>query len=215
LYKEEGLNLRYPAKRKQISAPRASGAEKTMCLNEYWAKDFVSDQLCNGQRFRALTIIDTFSRECLDIYANKSIKGETVKEVLDSLKGIGELPKRIKADNGPEFFSRALDARAYTNHVKLEYSRPGKPTDNSHIEPFNGSFRDECLNVNWFMSLEDAKRKIDTWKKRLQRVQAPQCTNTSDTCRICPEYRACKHLRPKFLTLKVDLFSGDTQSCPD
>lgn len=126
--------------------------------------DFVSDQLFNGKRFRTLTILDQFSRECLDIYADKAIKGETVTEVLDKLKIGRGLPQRIKVDNGPEFISKALDAWAYLNHVKLDYSRPGTPTDNAYIESFNGSFRDECLNTNWFMSLEDARGKIEKWK---------------------------------------------------
>ncbi len=65
----------------------------------------------------------------------------------------------------PEFIFRALDAWAYFNKVKLDYSRPGTPTDNSHIESFNGSFRDECLNMNWFMSLEDARDKVERWRR--------------------------------------------------
>lgn len=127
--------------------------------------DFVSDQLYNGKRFRTLTIIDMYSRECLDIYVGKAIKGETVASVLDRIKTERRLPKRIKVDNGPEFISRALDAWAYFNNVKLDYSRPGTPTDNAYIESFNGSFREECLNVNWFMSLDDAADKICSWKK--------------------------------------------------
>src|SRR5664280_48684 len=126
--------------------------------------DFVSDQLYNGKRFRVLTILDTYSRECVGIHADKAIKGETVTAVLDRIKQTRGLPKRIKVDNGPEFISRALDAWAYFNKVKLDYSRPGTPTDNAHIESFNGSFRDECLNTNWFMSLEDASEKIARWK---------------------------------------------------
>lgn len=127
--------------------------------------DFVSDQLYNGKRFRALTLIDTYSRECLAIYADKVIKGEMVVDVLEKVKATRGLPKKIKVDNGPEFISRALDAWAYLSKVQLEYSRPGKPTDNAHIESFNGSLRDECLNTNWFMSLEDAKEKIERWRK--------------------------------------------------
>ena len=107
--------------------------------------DFVSDQLYNGKRFRALTLIDIFSRECLEIYADKSIKGDNVVAVLEKIKAERSLPKKIKVDNGPEFISRVLDIWAYINKVKLEYSRPGKPTDNAHIESFNGSFRDETL----------------------------------------------------------------------
>ena len=111
-----------------------------------------------------MTVLDLNSRECLDIYADKAIKGETVTEVLDRLKTSRGLPQRIKVDNCPEFISRVLDAWAYFNQVKLDYSRPGTPADNAYIESFNGSFRDECLNTNWFMSLEDAKEKIERWK---------------------------------------------------
>ena len=127
--------------------------------------DFVSDQLYNGKRFRALTVLDTYSRECLAIYADQGIKAETVTGVLETLKATRGLPRRIKVDNGPEFISRVLDNWAYFNKVHLDYSRPGRPIDNAWIESFNGSFRDECLNTNWFMSLKDAKMKIETWRK--------------------------------------------------
>jgi putative transposase len=75
------------------------------------------------------------------------------------------VPQRIQCDNGSEFISKALDKWAYDNEVTLDFSRPGKPTDNPFIESFNGSFRDECLNVNWFLSLEDAKEQIQLFKE--------------------------------------------------
>ena len=115
-------------------------------------------------RFRALTLLDTFSRESLTIYVDKSIKGEQVCEELEKIKAARGLPQRIKVDNGPEFISQALDAWAYFNKVKLDYSRPGTPTDNPHIESFNGSFREECLYMNWFMSPEDARDIIERWR---------------------------------------------------
>ena len=96
---------------------------------------------------------------------DQSIKGEQVCDVLEKVKAARYLPKRIKVDNGPAFISRALDAWAYCNKVKLDYSRPGTPTDNPYIESFNGSFRDECLSMNWFLSLEDAGDKIERWRK--------------------------------------------------
>lgn len=164
LYKAEGLNLRNKSKRKKISQARVPTPAQAAKTNECWAMDFVSDQLYNGKKFRSLTLIDTYTRECLAIHSDKSIKGEQVADVLDGLKQTRGLPQRIKVDNGPEFISRALDTWAYLNKVHLDYSRPGKPTDNPHIESFNGSFRDECLNINWFMSLEDAKDKIERWK---------------------------------------------------
>jgi len=165
LYKQEGLDLRSKTKRKKVSAARLPEKNVVSALNECWAMDFVSDQLYNGKRFRALTLIDTYSRECLAIYVDKSVKGETVVKVLEKVIVEKGLPKKIKVDNGPEFISRALDAWAYFNKVQLEYSRPGKPTDNSHIESFNGSLREECLNIHWFMSLEDAQYKIEKWRK--------------------------------------------------
>jgi putative transposase len=128
--------------------------------------DFVSDALFDGRRFRALTIVDNYSRECLEIEVRQSLKAEDVVRVMERLKLIrGSLPQRIKVDNGSEFISKALDRWAYENKVTLDFSRPGKPTDNAFIESFNGIFRDECLNVNWFLSLEDAKEKIKSFKE--------------------------------------------------
>lgn len=128
--------------------------------------DFVSDQLFDGHRFRALTIVDNYSRRCMALHANQSIKGVDVVNILDRLKTQNkEIPQRSQVDNGSEFISKDLDLWAYDNNVTLDYSRPGKPTGNPYIESFNGSFRDECLNVNWFLSLEDAREKIELWRE--------------------------------------------------
>lgn len=124
------------------------------------------DALFDERRFRALTVVDNYSRECLEIEVGQSLKGEDVVRVMDRLRlAKGVVPKRIKVVNGSEFISKALDKWAYENRVVLEFSRPGKPTDNAFIESFNGSFRDECLNVNWFLSLEDAWEKIQAFKE--------------------------------------------------
>ena len=117
--------------------------------------------------FRALTVLDTFNWESLAIYVDKSIKDEQVCDELQKLKAARGLLQRIKVDNGPEFISRALNAWAYFNKVRLEYSRPGTTTDNPHIESFNGSFRDECLNMNWFMTLEDTRVKAERWHQHI------------------------------------------------
>ncbi len=133
-------------------------------LNECWSMDFVCDSLFNGRRFRALTIVDNFSRECLAIEAGVTIRGEDVVEIVDRLVLERDVPDRIQCDNGSEFISKALDKWAYDHGVTMDFSRPGKPTDNAMIESFNGSFRDECLNVNWFLSIEDAREKIEQWR---------------------------------------------------
>ncbi len=126
--------------------------------------DFVSDALFDGKRFRALTVVDNYSRECLAIHVDKGIKGEDVVRVMNRLHFHRGVPHAIQVDNGPEFISRALDKWAYEHGVTLDFSRPGKPQDNALVESFNGSFRDECLNVNWFMSLSDARDKIEAWR---------------------------------------------------
>ena len=126
----------------------------------------VMDALFDGRRFRALTVVDNYSRECLEIEVGQSLKGEDVVRLMERMKLTrGVVPRRIKVDNGSEFISKALDKWAYENNVILDFSRPGKPTDNAFIESFNGSFRDECLNVNWFLSLEDACEKIQSFRE--------------------------------------------------
>jgi putative transposase len=166
IYREEGLNLRLRRPRRNKAAVRRMESPQLTAPNQCWSMDFVSDALFDGRKFRALTIVDNFSRECLEIEVGGSLKAEDVVQVMQRMKLIrGVVPKRIKVDNGSEFISKALDLWAYENDVKLDFSRPGKPTDNAFIESFNGSFRDECLNVSWFLSLEDAREKINAFKK--------------------------------------------------
>jgi putative transposase len=164
IYKEEGLNLRRKRPRRRKSAAHRMERPLVSSIDQCWSMDFVSDSLYNGRRFRALTIVDNFSRECLSILVGKSLKGRDVSQELSRLRNQrGRLPKRIQVDNGSEFISKEMDKWAYNNQVTLAFSRPGKPTDNPYIESFNGSFRDECLNINWFMSLADAQEIINHW----------------------------------------------------
>jgi putative transposase len=127
--------------------------------------DFVSDALFDGRRLRALTVIDAYTREALAIEVDQGIRGEQVVEVMTRLAFVRGAPKAIRVDNGPEFISKALDRWAYENSVTLDFSRPGKPTDNAFVESFNGRLRDECLNAHWFLSLTDAKVKIEAWRR--------------------------------------------------
>jgi putative transposase len=165
IYREEGLNLRSKRPKRRVAAAHRMKRPEVSNIDQCWSMDFVADNLFNGRRIRALTIVDNFSRECLDIFVDRSIKGKNVVQVLDRLRLFeGRSPQRIQVDNGSEFISKALDKWAYEHEVILDFSRPGKPTDNPFIESFNGSFRDECLNTNWFLSIDDAKEKINTWK---------------------------------------------------
>jgi len=127
--------------------------------------DFMADQLFDGRRIRVLTIVDNFSRVSPLIGVDLRYKGCDVVEALSrAVKRYG-LPERIQVDNGPEFISKDVDLWAYANKVVLDFSRPGKPTDNAFIESFNSRFRDECLNQHWFLNLADAKQKIEAWRQ--------------------------------------------------
>jgi putative transposase len=126
--------------------------------------DFVSDQLYDGRRFRVLAIVDNHTRESLALMPRSSTRGVDVMNVLELVASVKGFPRRIKADNGPEFISKEVDRWAYEHSVTLDYSRPGKPTDNAFIEAFNSRFRQECLNEHWFLTLEDAYTKIESWR---------------------------------------------------
>lgn len=126
--------------------------------------DFVSDALFDGRCFRILTLVDNFTHECLALEGGQSLTGANVVQTLmHVVEQRQAFPTRIQADNGPEFVFLVLDEWAYGNAVALDFSRPGKPTDNALIESFNSSLRDECLNVTWFMSFDDARQKLENW----------------------------------------------------
>jgi putative transposase len=137
LYCEEGLGIRRKTPRRRKACQQRGERPAAARSGQHWSMDFMSDQLFNGQRFRLLTLVDNFTRESL----------------------------AIRVDNGPEFISKSLDLWAYWNGVKLDFSRPGKPTDNAFIESFNGKFRQECLNQNWFLSLDDVQERVDAWRR--------------------------------------------------
>lgn len=124
----------------------------------------MADRLSDGRQFRLLTLVDNFSRESPQIEVDFSLTGKRVVEVLERLKWTRGLPQAIKVDNGSEFISKAVDFWAYQNKVKLDFSRPGKPTDNAFIESFNGRVRQECLSQHWFESLAEAKSIIEKWR---------------------------------------------------
>lgn len=165
VYTEEGLNLRSKRPRRNKAAAHRLERTENNSLHHCWSMDFVSDAMFDGRKFRALTIVDNFSRECLAIVPGQSLKGTDVVIALEKIRiEQGLVPKRIQTDNGSEFISKEVDRWAYENKVTMDYSRPGKPTDNPFVESFNGSFRDECLNAHWFLSLEDAANKIEAWR---------------------------------------------------
>ena len=161
IYREQRLSLKIRKGRKVRSMPRAP-IDPPKSSNQRWSMDFVSDQLGpTGRRFRVLTVVDDFTRECVLLYADFSIPGLTLTRALDKLD---RLPKIFNIDNGSEFTGKAMDTWAFERGIKLDFIRPGKPNENAFIESFNGKLRDECLNENWFVSLEEVRRTIEEWR---------------------------------------------------
>jgi putative transposase len=164
LYREEGLAMRIRQRRRiRWSGPAVSPV--AMRPNQRWSIDFVSDRVNTGKVIRMLTMVDDCTRECPAIEVDTSLGGLRVRRVLDRVAAERGLPEAIVLDNGPEFRGRALAAWSEERGVRLEFIQPGKPVQNAYVESFNGRLRDECLNANWFTSLSDARRKIETWRQ--------------------------------------------------
>jgi putative transposase len=166
LYKEEGLTLKkQPTRRKRTAAVARQEKVRATRPNQVWSLDFVSDQLADGRRFRALTVVDIYTRESLAIEARPGLKGADVVRVLNLVKSRRGTPQFLFCDNGSEFTGQAMDFWAHQNQVRIDFSRPGKPTDNAFIESFNGTFRSECLSTHWFASITEARQLIENWRR--------------------------------------------------
>ena len=166
LYCEEGLQFRARRRRRPVTAAsRQPPRTRPQAPKVAWRMDFVSDQTASGKRFRALTVVDLFTRQCLAVEPGQSLGGAEVVNILSQIATQRGAPKRIHCDNGSEFAGRLVDLWAYANGVVMEYSRPGKPTDNAWIESFNATLRDECLNLHWIDDSTDAQRTLNAWQR--------------------------------------------------
>ena len=169
LYSEEGLQVR-TQRRKKLYRPMVPMSVPTG-INERWSVDFVSDQLANGRRFRVFNVVDDNSRECVLQVVDFAISGERLVRELDRLADQRKLPERIVMDNGPELTSKAMFFWSKRAGVTLHFIQPGKPTQNAFVESFNGKFREYCLNLHWFSSLEDARSTIEDWRQHYNHVR--------------------------------------------
>lgn len=136
-----------------------------------WSYDFVADRTHDGKAFRTLNIIDEFTRECLTIRVERSLKGEDVQECLTELFCQRGVPAFIRSDNGSEFCNAQI--RAWLNElaVKPLFIEPGSPWENGFIESFNGKFRDELLNREIFYTMKEAQIIIEQWRKEYNTVR--------------------------------------------
>ena len=162
IYSEEHLAVRR-LKRKRLVRPAPQEALLSRADQE-WAIDFVADGLATGRGLRMLTVVDSFTRECPAIEVDTGLSSRRVTRVLDWIIAQRGKPEVIRCDNGPEFTSRHFLVWCEEQQIALLHIQPGKPMQNGHVESFNGRFRDECLNHNWFTTLADAKEKIERWR---------------------------------------------------
>lgn len=162
LYTKMGLKYRIKPKKK-----RYQGVRVPMIVpqgtNERWSMDFVTDSLYDGRRFRVFNLIDDCSREAIEQSAGFSISGKRLVRIFDDIKSRRALPRQIVCDNGTEFTSKAFMKWAADNNVEIHFIDKGKPMQNAFVESFNGKFRDECLNEEWFLTISDARKKIKEW----------------------------------------------------
>jgi len=165
IYRELGLQLRNKTPKRRVKAKLRDDRRPATRSNETWAMDFVHDQLATGRKLRVLTVVDIFSRFSPALEPRLTFRGTDVVEILERVCNELGFPATIRVDQGTEFVSRDLDLWAYQRGVTLDFSRPGKPTDNAFIEAFNGRFRAECLNAHWFLSLADAQKKVEDWRR--------------------------------------------------
>ncbi len=192
VYREESLSLRRQ-RRKKLPALARVPIPQPERPNQRWSMDFIHDQLSSGRRFRCLTIVDDFTRQCLAIHVDTSIGGAAVVNVLQELALTRSLPKIITLDNGPELTGKALHLWAQSTGVTLHHIQPGKPMQNAFIESFNGTFRDDCLNQHWFASLPEARLLIEHWRSHDYNRLRPH----SSIGRVPPDAFALPFLNPQ------------------
>ena len=164
LYREEGLTVRRRRGRK-----RAVGTRKPRIVprrpDERWSLDFVSDSLADGRRFRALCIVDDFSREALAIVPDFSFSGVRVARELERIIALRSRPALIVSDNGTELTRHAVLKWSQEARIDWHYIAPGKPVQNAFVESFIGRLRDECLNEHLFTTLGEARNLIEDWRR--------------------------------------------------
>ena len=171
IYREEGLALRHKSPKRRRSAVVRQPRTTATTPNQIWSMDFMHDRLSDGRKIRLLTIVDTFTRECVALEVEHGFKSHDVISILRKVTAQRGKPSTLRCDNGSEFTSTEFDQWAYWNQITIDFSRPGKPADNAFIESFNGRLRQELLNPSWFDTLEQAKREAMAWRRDYNEIR--------------------------------------------
>jgi len=168
LWREEGMQVpkKQHKKRRSPCGGSANSCVRKRALrpNHVWSYDFVEDRTENNRKLRMLVVIDEFTRESLAIEVAWSFTAAQVVEVLGYLFAVRGVPEHIRSDNGPEFVARVVTRWLYRAGVKTLFIAKGSPWENGYVESFNSRFRDELLNRELFVGLEDARWVVDRWR---------------------------------------------------
>jgi putative transposase len=162
VYRAAGLSVKRKKRKRlvRIGQPAFTASRP----NQQWAIDFVHDRMANGRTIRVLSVVDTFTRECLALEVDTCLPSGRVTRALDRVITMRGKPERIRMDNGSELTSRHFLAWGIDQRIELAHIQPGKPIQNAHVESFNGRLRDECLNTQWFRNVWHARRQIAAWR---------------------------------------------------
>jgi putative transposase len=159
LWREHGLKVPQKQRKKRRLGCSANGITRRRAehRNQVWSYDFIEDRTADGRRLKLLTVVDEFTRECLTIEVERSIRSKDVVATLQYLFELRGAPEFLRSDNGPEFIAQAVRIWLAESGVKTLYIEPGSPWENAYIESFNGRLRDELLNREVFVTLAEAK----------------------------------------------------------
>lgn len=170
IWRSAGLQVprRRPRRRAANGRPRPLPATG---INHVWAYDFVFDRCANGQTLKCLTVVDKWSREALDIDVAGGIRSRRVIEVLTRFVSLHGAPRYLRSDNGPEFVATAILRWLAEAQIETALIDPGKPWQNATDESFNGKFRDEYLNLQWFRNRAEGRVGIEQWRRHYNEVR--------------------------------------------
>ena len=191
--RSEGLQVRKKQRKKRRSDETESKRREAGFKGDVWSWDFVHDQTSIGSRFKMLTLIDEYTRECLTIHVGWSITANDVIKIVARAMEEHGVPNHLRSDNGPEFIAHAIEDWFKDMDIKPLYIKPGSPWEQAYIESFHDKFRDECLNRELFGSLREAGVIVEQWRKEYNHQRphsslnnltpaefADQCTQVTD-----------------------------------
>jgi putative transposase len=164
LWREEGLRVPQRRRRKRPGVSTVPGTVTADAPNQVWAVDFQFDSTTDGRPIKIVSIVDEHTREALGGLVARSITSGHLIDELDRLALARGYPAVLRCDNGPELACAAMADWA-RQRVGLSFIPPGEPWRNGYIESFNSRVRDECLNINSFCSLAQARVVISDWKQ--------------------------------------------------